>query len=231
MHTVKTAQAPTLILKVVSYSRQYKIDSAVFTSISMQKSQRSWWKERLSTLFCATRGVSHTYPNWHHSCQSTKTSDSGVYFWWKKIATESPKLQRFLLILTQNSEVFKSEHPWRSVLYLRGNSSLIPLRLTAVCSPKVQLEITKNTALTYLLQASVQIRQRERMWGKKYGLLNKSTPGLLLERLHGEGKVEKSLWLADHIVRVFTPHLIVIGQCTMHTEHFAQCSYVHVYPA
>ena len=41
-YTVKTAQAPTSILKVVSYSRQYKIDSAVFTSISMQKSQRSW---------------------------------------------------------------------------------------------------------------------------------------------------------------------------------------------
>ena len=37
----------------------------------------------------------------------------------------------------------------------------------------------------------------------------------------GEGKVEKSLWLADHIVRVFTPHLIVIGQCTMHTVHLA----------
>ena len=154
-----------------------------------------------------------------------------VYFWWKKIATVTPKLQRYLQILTQNSEVFKSEHPWRSVLYLRGNSSLIPLRLTAVCSPKVQLEMTKNTALTYFLQASVQIRQRGRMWGKKYGLVNKSTPGLPLERWHGEGKVEKSLWLADHIVRVFTPHLIVIGQCTMHTEHFAQCSYVHVYPA
>ena len=45
------------------------------------------------------------------------------------------------------------------------------------------------------------------------------------------GKVEKSLWLADHIVRVFTPHLIVIGQCTMHTVHLAQCSHVHVYHA
>ena len=47
----------------------------------------------------------------------------------------------------------------------------------------------------------------------------------------GEGKVEKSLWLADHIVRVFTPQLIVIGQCTMHTVHLAQCSHVHVYHA
>ena len=63
-----------------------------------------------------------------------------VFTFGEKIATVAPKLQRFLQILTQNSEVFKSEHPWRSVLYLRGNSSLIPLRLTAVCSPKVQLD-------------------------------------------------------------------------------------------
>ena len=130
-------------------------------------------------------------------------------------------MQRYLQILTQNSEVFKSEHPWRSVLYLRGNSSLIPLRLTAVCSPKVQLEMTKNTALTYLLQASVQIRQRERMWGKKYGLLNKSTPGLPLERWWGGRGRNEPLTCRSYCQSL---HTTLDCDWTMHNAHRALCT-------